>query len=142
MADLNPLIRVRKHVVEQKQKFVAELYRQADEMEGQKATLLTQLDEEQEKIQEMGVEMLSYFGPYSEAVKERVVEIDDGMKVLEARIQIAQEDMREAFAELKKVEITQERREDEEEKARNKMESAELDEIAIEGFRRKRAEEG
>ena len=45
--------------------------------------------------------------------------------------------MRRAFAELKKIEITQERREDEEEKAINKKESAELDEIAIEGFRRK-----
>ena len=34
MADLNPLIRVRRHVVEQKQKMLAELYRQAEELEG------------------------------------------------------------------------------------------------------------
>ena len=56
------------------------------------------------------------------------------------RIEVARDDMRRAFAELKKIEITQERREDEEEKAINKKESAELDEIAIEGFRRKQDE--
>ena len=141
MADLSGLIRVRKHAVEQKQKFIAELYRQSEELQNQKTTLLTQLDEEQEKVQEFGVEMLSYFGPYSEAVKERVVEIDEASETLEARIEIAREDMREAYNELKKIEITQERREDEAEKVINKKESAELDEIAIEGFRRKQQEE-
>ncbi len=140
MADLSGLIRVRKHAVEQKQKFIAELYRQSEELANQKTTLLTQLDEEQEKVQEFGVEMLSYFGPYSEAVKERVVEIDHASDTLEARIEVAREDMREAYNELKKIEITQERREEAEDKAINKKESDELDEIAIEGFRRKQQE--
>lgn len=137
MADLTGLIRVRKHALEQKQKFVAELYRQAEELENQKSTLLTTLEEEREKVDEMGVEMLSYFGPYSEAVKERVIEIDEASETLNARIEIAREDMRAAFAELKKIQITQERREDEEEKALNKKESDELDEIGIETYRRK-----
>ena len=137
MADLSGLIRVRRHALEQKQKFVAELYRQAEELDNQKATLLTTLDEEREKVDEMGVEMLSYFGPYSEAVKERVEEIDEASETLNARIEIAREDMRAAFAELKKIQITQERREDEEEKAVNKKESDELDEIGLETYRRK-----
>lgn len=136
MADLSSLIRVRKHSVEQKQKVVAELYRQAEELETEKTTILARLEEEREKTQEMGVEMLSYFGPYSEAVKERVQEIDEQTHTLEARIQIAQEDMRAAFSELKKVEITQERREEEEKSEIDKKESDELDAIAIEGFRR------
>lgn len=140
MADLDPLIRVRTHVVEQKQKFLAELYRQAEELDNQKATMLRQLDEEREKIKEMGVEMLSYFGPYSEAVKDRVHEIDEAREKLETRIEIAREDMREAFAELKKIEITQEARENEEEKAREKKESDELDEIGLEIFRRQQEE--
>ncbi len=140
MAKLDGLIRVRKHALDQKQKFVAELYRQSEELTNQKTTLLTTLDEEQEKMEEFGVEMLSYFGPYSEAVKERVVEIDEASATLEARIEIAREDMREAFAELKKIEITKEARETAEEKAINKKEAGELDEIAIDGFRRKRGE--
>ena len=140
MADLDPLIRVRKHSLDQKQKFVAELYRQAEELENQKTTLLTQLEEEREKTEELGVEMLSYFGPYSEAVKERVADIDDAAKKLEARIQIAREDMREAFAELKKIELTKEAREKAELDELNKKESDELDAIAIESFRRQQAD--
>ncbi|MCB1721545.1 MAG: flagellar FliJ family protein [Alphaproteobacteria bacterium] len=137
MAKLDGLIRVHKHALDQKQKFVAELYRQAEELAGQKTTLLSQLDEEREKMQEFGVEMLSYFGPYSEAVKERVIEINEAATVLESRIEIAREDMRAAFAELKKIQLTQEARENEEEKEQNKKESEELDEIAIETYRRK-----
>ena len=141
MADLSGLIRVRKHDLEQKQKFVAELYRQAEELYEQKTRLLTTLEEEQEKVKEFGVEMLSYFGPYSEAVRERVEDIDKAAQTLETRIEIAREDMRASYAELKKIEITQERREADEEKELNRKESMELDEMGIEGFRR-RLEEG
>ncbi len=140
MADLNPLIRVRKHVVEQKQKFLAELYRQAEDFENQKQALEDQLEEEQEKVQEMGVEMLSYFGHYSDAVKERVEEIDEAAARLNTRIEIAREDMRQAFAELKKIEITQEAREQAELDELKKKEAAELDEIGIEAYRRKQGE--
>ena len=137
MADLNPLIRVRKHTVEQRQKFLAELYRQAEELQDQKDSLLTTLQSEREKTKELGVEMLSYFGPYSDAVKDRVEDIDHAMEKLNFRIEVARDAMREAFAELKKVEITQERREEEEQAELKKKESDELDEIAIETFRRK-----
>jgi len=140
MAKLDGLIRVRKHALDQKQKFVAELYRQAEELQNQKITLLDTLEDERKKVDEMGVEMLSYFGPYSEAVKERVTEIDQASETLESRIEIAREDMRAAFTELKKIELTQQAREESEEKAINKKESDELDAIAIEGFRRKQEE--
>ena len=137
MADLTGLIRVRKHTVEQKQKAVSELYRLAEELQNSKNELLDNLKSEEDKLKDMSVEMLSYFGPYSEAVKDRVAEIDKKSVTLEKRILMAQEDMRAAYAELKKAEITQERRDEEEQKAIDKKESDELDEIAIEGFRRK-----
>lgn len=136
MAKLDGLIRVRKHALDQKQKFVAELYRQAEELAEQKSTLLDQLAEEEEKVQEFGVEMLSYFGPYSEAVKERVEDIDQATETLENRIEVAREDMRAAFAELKKIQITQKRRDDEAEDELNKKESDELDEMGLESYRR------
>jgi hypothetical protein len=141
MADLDPLIRVRKHALEQKRKFLAELYRQAEELANQKTTLLNQLEEEREKLREMEADMLSYFGPYSEAVKTRVADIDEARSKLEIRIQAAQEDMRMSFAALKKIEITQERREQAEENALNRKEAAELDEIGLDVFRRQRDEE-
>lgn len=137
---LDPLIRVRRHVVEQKQKFLAELYRQAEELETQKATMLRQHQEEQEKIKTMDVDMLSYFGPYSEAVKERVAEIDGAIGTLEARIDIAREDMRESFSELKKIEITQENRQKEIADELRKKEDQVLDEVALDNYRRKQSE--
>ena len=50
MANLNPLIRVRKHTVEQKQKALADLYRQAEELISQKKKLLDQLAVERQKV--------------------------------------------------------------------------------------------
>lgn len=142
MADLNPLIRVRRHTVEQKQKFLAELYRQAEELQNQKGTLLRQMQEEREALERMNsVEMLAAFSAFAEAVKQRVADIDDSISKIETRIEIAREDMREAFSELKKVEITQERREAEEFRALEKRQSELLDEIAIEGYRRRAADE-
>lgn len=141
MADLSPLIRVRKHTVEQKQKALAELYKQAEELLSQKKKLIDQLAIERQKVDEMGVEALGYFGRYSEVVRERSEEIDESMKMLEVRIEVAREDMRLAFAELKKIEITQERRDDAEEAAREKKADQLLDEIAIESYRRKVEEE-
>ncbi len=136
MADLSSLIRVRKHAVEQKQKFLAELYRQAEELQSQRDNLLTTLAAERKKSDELGIEMLSYFGPYSKAVNERVDDIDEAMKKLNARIEVAQDSMREAFAELKKIEITQERRQAEEKAAIDKKESTILDETGLETYRR------
>ncbi len=136
MADLTGLIRVRKHELEQKQKTIAELYRQAEELAHQKTELLETLDEEQEKLKDFGVEMLSYFGPYSEAVHERVEDIDAATAKLETRIEIAREDMRMAYAEFKKIEITHERRLEEEQDAEEKRDSMTMDDIAIENYRR------
>lgn len=137
MTDLDPLIRIRKHALEQKQKFLADLYRQAQELEEQKKTMLETLAEERKKVDEMGVEALGYFGHYSEAVRGRVEDIDEALRKLNNRIEVAREDMREAFTEMKKIEITQARRDAEEERLLKKKEDAMLDEVALEGFRRK-----
>lgn len=137
MADLKSLIRVRKHSVEQKQKFVADLYRQAEELEGQKQELEETLVQERYSLDDLGIEALSYFGHYSEAVRERIEDIEVAGQKLNARIEVAQEDMRMAYAELKKVEITQERREDKATKEEKRKEDQMFDDIAIEGFRRK-----
>lgn len=142
MADLDPLIRVRKHAVEQKQKFLAELYRQAEELESQKKNMLDTLAEERKNVDGMGVEALGYFGHYSGAVKARVEDIDEAMVKLNNRIEMARDDMARAYEELKKIEITQERREAEEQKERKKKEDGIMDEIALEGYRRKVEEDG
>ncbi len=142
MTNLAPLIRVRKHAIEQKQKLLAELYRQAEQLADNKRRLLDQLAEEQAALKNTdSVEMIRSLAVYAEAVKGRVADIDAAMKRLDARIEVAREDMREAFAELKKIEITAERRADEIRAEFDKKESDMLDEMGIDAYRRKIEEE-
>ena len=136
VADLQPLIRVKRHALEEKQKFLAQLYEQFEALEAAKAKLLEDRDKELERAKDMPPDMLSYLGPYVEGVKDKVAHIDEDIASLNKRIEIAREDMRAAFADVKKLEITQEAREAEEQAEIDKKESDELDEIAIEGFRR------
>ena len=56
---------------------------------------------------------------------------------LEVRIQIAQDDVREAFANVKRIEIVQKERERAERKEQDDKETKEMDDIGIDGFRRK-----
>ena len=59
MADLASLIRLRKHTVDQKQKFLAELYRQAEALENKKAGYKDKLQNERALLEEQ--EMLEAF---------------------------------------------------------------------------------
>ncbi|PZO88741.1 MAG: hypothetical protein DI626_01115 [Micavibrio aeruginosavorus] len=105
MANLSSLIKLRRHNVEEKQKNLAMLYREAEEIENSKNVLIERLNLEKVK--------------------------------LETRINVAQDDVREAFANLKRIEIVQRERDATEKKEQADKESREMDEIGIEGFRRK-----
>lgn len=135
-ANLDPLIRVRKHEVEQKQKALSALYEQAEGLKNQRDTLQTELAIETEKSRDMDAELMSYFVAYAAKVQKEVENIDLEREKLETRIQMMQDLVRDAFADLKKVEIIQERRKAEEQTEIDKKESDVLDEIALDGFRR------
>jgi flagellar FliJ protein len=137
MADLDALIRVRRHTAQQKQKFLADLYRQAEVFAMRKKALEDQLAREREALD--AVEMIEAqvsFGLYAEGVKKKIAAIEVEVKRLETRIAMAQDDVRAAFAELKKIEIIHARRLEAEKQARNKKESQTFDEIAIDQFRK------
>lgn len=142
MTDLSALIRVRRHTVEEKQKFLAELYRQVEAMQLRRQKLEQDIVRERKTVDEMATaEAIAYFGRYSEATRKKIEQLGREIRKLETRIDIAREDMRAAFAELKKVEITQERRAAREARERLKKENSELDEIGLESHRRKGEEE-
>ena len=141
MADLQSLIRLRKHTVDQKQKFLAGLYRQADILEQKKAGLQDALTNERKLLEEQEMlEALAWYGRYAQGVKTQIDLLNKDIKHMEQRIEIARTDLREAFAEMKKIEITARQREEAERKEENDRESRELDEIGIEGHRRKEDE--
>lgn len=137
MADLEPLIKYRKHGVDEKRRRLSQLYREAETLEKQKQLILEQMEKEAALADEMATaEAQAFLGKYLEGARRKVQALEGSIRKMETRIAAAQEDMRTAFAEMKKVEITQRNREEREQAALDKKESQELDDIAIEGYRR------
>lgn len=142
MADLQALIRLRKHAVDEKQRAVAQLYREAETLEKQKKVVEDQMAHEKRLAEEMNrPEAISFYTRYAEGARKKIAALQISIKKMEGRIEAAQEDMRTAFAEMKKVQITQARREKREAKAIQKKEDAQMDDIAIEQYRRQTLEE-
>ncbi len=138
MADLEALIRLRRHTVEEKQKVLADIFRQMEAIENRKAELLERLSAERKALDEdSNLETREYYGRFEGVIRGNVEQLEVQAAQLEGRLQAAQEDVRAAFANMKRVEIVHERREEEEAKEVKDKESQSLDEIAIEGFRRK-----
>jgi flagellar export protein FliJ len=141
MADLESLIRFRKHTVDEKQKFLSQLFRDAENLQRQRQAILDRMEKEAQLAKELNIpEMNASLGRYLEGARKKVKIYDAAIKKIEVRIAAAQEDIREAFAEQKKVEITHQNRLDREKKARDDKDSRELDDIALDGFRRKQDE--
>lgn len=142
MADLDPLIRYHKHGVEEKQRALSELYAVAEKLDAQKKALLDEMEHEKKLAQESNSpDTAAFLGKYLDNARKKADSIDDRRHDLEARINVAQEDMRAAFAELKKIEITQRKRTAAERAEEQEKEDRELDEIALESYRRKLDEE-
>lgn len=142
MADLDSLIRVRRHAVEQKQKFLAELYRQAESFAVQRKKLEEQMAREREAAEGLGtLDAPLIFARYADGVKKKIAALNREAAKLEPRIALAQEDVRAAFAELKKIEIVDEARKTDEKAQGEKRETRAYDEIGIERFRRRKSEE-
>lgn len=138
MANLKSLIKLRRHNVDEKQKFLAQLYREIEAIERSKNTLIERLRAERDVLDKAGsLEMYAYFGRFSQNIQRMLERLNEEKKKLETRIVIAQDDVREAFANMKRIEIVQREREREEKKERDDKETRELDDIGIDGFRRK-----
>ena len=137
MADLEALIRLRRHTVEEKQKVLAEIFRKVEVLENRKNELLERLDKERMALEEnLTIETRAYYGRFEGVIRSDVERIDAELTKLETRVQIAQEEVRTAFADQKRVEIVHERRQKEERQEIQNKEDLEMDEIGLEGFRR------
>ncbi len=138
MANLHSLIKLRKHTVDEKQKVLAELFRQTELIENKRSMLSERLKKEREALDVYGsVEMLAYYGRFAENIMRDIERLNAELLKLEARIRVAQDDVREAFANMKRIEIVQKERERADKKKQDDKESNEMDDIGIDGFRRR-----
>ena len=138
MADLESLVRLKKHQVEEKQKVLADILRQVEALEAKKEDLFARLQKEREALEDnLTLETREYYGRFEGVIRADAARIDDELVTLETRLTIVQDEVRAAFADKKRVEIVYERRQAEEAREIRNKEERELDEIGLEGFRRK-----
>lgn len=138
MSELETLIRVRRHEIEQQQKGLAVMYKKADALQNEHDSYVTQLHIESEKAKDMDAALLSYFVPYKESMKRKIFDVEDAQENLERMIRQAQDMMRDMFTEMKKIEIIDERRKAEILAEIAKKEDDFLSEIALDGFARQK----
>lgn len=134
MADLDPLIRYRKHQLDEKQKFLARLYTEADKLLDARMAVLDQIEKEKDVLWQGDLDSFvatQGFGHFLFRAKNVIEEIQRQEGLLDTRIQIAIDDMRESFGELKKVEITQRNRLAVERKKLQAKEDALFEEVGI-----------
>ena len=141
MADLEPLIRYRKHQLDEKRKNLARLYDELEKILANKAKLLKDLETEKGIVSENPEDIyaLQSLNNFYVATKSKVSKENSKITKMEARIDIAREDMRLTFGDLKKIEITQEMRLEQEAKELSAKESALFDEIGLEMHRRNKS---
>ena len=138
MANLKPLIRLRKFEVEEKQKILAALLREVEKLESKKTSILISIKAERKIAEDSDdYETQAAYRMYAERARKQVELLDAEIGKYDFLIKRAQDDMRDAFAEQKKIEIIQENRDAEEEAAIAAKDAATMDEIGLNGFVRR-----
>ncbi len=142
MAELDPLIRLYQKRVDDKQRVLADLYRTVEELEGRKQAMLDEIESESKVVEsENSIDTQSFFGAYVEGMRKKIARVDDELHKMELLVNAAREEVREGFAELKKVELTAEARAEVEAKKLAKKDSDLMDEIGLDAFRRQQEED-
>lgn len=136
MADLKPLIRLHKHELDEKRRALAALYGDMAVLERERQALEAAFEKEKKAVAEAG-DIHFTFAQYTETVRRKKQALNDLEAVLEKKIEQAKDAMMETFSELKKYEMTQAERERLEAEERRIREGKIMDEIGLEGFRRK-----
>lgn len=140
MKGIETLIRLSKRTLDELKRKQAELEAEKEKMENG----IKRLQEELRRESQLAVrapEMASFYGKFSKNIQERQQKLKEEANKIEAELVLLNEQIMEAFADLKKYEIARDNA-----KARKKAEEArketiELDEIASVKFTRKMREE-
>jgi hypothetical protein len=138
MADLAGIIRLRRFQLDEKRQALAGWHRFADELRADRARLEQSIATEQQvALDSVDPNAAFSFGAFVRAALERRRRIDESLAKIEAQIDAATEEVRDAFADLKRFEQTQAQRQSRETLRRARIETAQLDEIGLEGYRRR-----
>ena len=138
MANLDPLIRLNKFQLEEKQRVLSALYAKVEKLETDKRAILDNVESEKLAIDDANqhLSLMTSFMAYVQRCQKNIALINNKISTLEIKITRAVDEMRVAFGELKKIEITRDRRLAEIQKENTRREDALFSEIALEIYRR------
>jgi len=129
------MIRLHKWQLDEKRRDLVELEKMRGDLRKNLSDLQNELTEEQKKASETPVVSIAYAG-YAQNVIARRVNIVNSMLEVEASIETCKDQVAEAFKELKKYEVVEQRERERELRVRGRREQSELDELAINMHRR------
>lgn len=135
--DLQTLIRLRKFEVDERQRAMAVLLRREEAIVSGLDALVEEKRAESAFMESAGIWEGSTFTAYLEHWEQRRQQFLQALEQVEALIEQAREELSDAYRRLKTFEITQEMRDDEEEREENRLEQIDLDEIGLQLHRRK-----
>jgi len=138
MAGLAGIIRLRRFQLDEKRQALAGWHRFADELRADRARLEQSIaDEQKAALDSVDPSSTLSFGTFVRAALDRRKRIDDSLAKVEAEIEVATEEVRDAYVDLKRFEQTEAQRRTREGMRRARAETAQLDEIGLEGYRRR-----
>lgn len=136
MAGLKSVIRLRKHELDEKRRAIGQLIAQLDNVRREEQRELDNLEAEK-TFAKTDAQALAAFPNYNKRVQAKLVLLREEQVKLEAAIARAQAELQDAFKEYKTYEITEDNRAKRKAAAEKRVEDQTLDDIGIEGFRRK-----
>lgn len=139
MADLTGLIRLRRHELDEKRRILGELNAKIDALNTSRQDVLQRLEKEK-NLAAVDVNAAQGFGQYLNGALTKCKKIDKQIERIMVDVNKATDVVREAFMEVKKLELTQENREKEANAVIAKRETETLDEAGLNAHRRQQSE--
>jgi len=134
---LSGIVRLHKWQVDEKRRQIAELEVMRSDLEKKLEKLDSDLKDEQKNVASSNVVDINYAG-YAAAVMKRRENIEASITEVNVSIENMKDDLAEAFKELKKYEIVEQRAVERELHEQKRREQDRLDEISLNMFRMNR----
>ena len=138
-ANFDTLVRLHEWRVDEARRKLGDILRLIGEFEDRAAALEIELKEEQRVAAGAPEQAGFLYGAYATGVIERREGLAADIARTEEDAAVVQEEVREAYRELKKYEITRDNRQRREAEEMARLDQTELDEVALQTFRQKRA---
>lgn len=131
------LIRLAEADVDERRRELAELLGRAEELEGKARALAREIERERQAARDDPQVAGAAYGAWAETAEERRRQLDKALVALERDITAALESVAVAYRRQRSLELAKAARDERAAIAAARAEQAQLDEIAIERFRRR-----